>query len=55
MITDKDKLSRYKSPNLFGTTPLHRFLAKLCDYLLYSLPLILLTFTACGLANSMLS
>lgn len=55
VITDKDKLSRYKSPNLFGTTPLHRFVAKLCDYLLYSLPLILLTFTACGLAISMLS
>eukprot|EP00568_Trieres_chinensis_P000123 CAMPEP_0183304858 /NCGR_PEP_ID=MMETSP0160_2-20130417/9794_1 /TAXON_ID=2839 ORGANISM="Odontella Sinensis, Strain Grunow 1884" /NCGR_SAMPLE_ID=MMETSP0160_2 /ASSEMBLY_ACC=CAM_ASM_000250 /LENGTH=577 /DNA_ID=CAMNT_0025467977 /DNA_START=138 /DNA_END=1868 /DNA_ORIENTATION=- len=44
-----------KKPSLFGKNLRDRFLEKLGDYFLYSLPLILLTFTACGLAISMLS
>jgi len=44
-----------KKPNLFGRNWNDRFLAKLADYLLWSLPLIFLTFVACGLAISMLS
>jgi len=42
-------------PNLFGITTMQRFLEKLCDYVFWSLPLILLTFSACGLAIAMLS
>lgn len=44
-----------RHPSVFGKDPHHRFLAKLLDYLLYSLPLVLLTFLASGLAISMLS
>jgi len=44
-----------KAPNLFGRYGYERFLAKLFDYTFYSLPLILLTFTATGLAIAMLS
>lgn len=40
---------------LFGITLWDRFMEKLFDYTLYSLPLIVLTFVACGLAISMLS
>mmetsp|Transcript_18127 Transcript_18127/g.26047 ORF Transcript_18127/g.26047 Transcript_18127/m.26047 type:complete len:355 (+) Transcript_18127:3-1067(+) len=42
-------------PNLFGTTLLQRFLERLFDYIGWSLPLILMTFLACGLAIAMLS
>lgn len=42
-------------PNLFGTTLTSRFLDRLVDYFFWSLPLILLTFLACGLAIAMLS
>jgi ABC-type lipoprotein export system ATPase subunit/ABC-type transporter Mla maintaining outer membrane lipid asymmetry permease subunit MlaE len=42
-------------PTLFGTTLFDRFLEKLFDYIIYSLPLILLAFAACGMAISMLS
>ncbi len=42
-------------PSLFGKDMHHRFIAKLLDYFLYSLPLILLTFLAAGLAIAMLS
>ena len=44
-----------KTPNLSGTTFLDRFMDKIIDYIGYSTPVILLTFTACGLAISMLS
>ena len=40
---------------LFGITFRDRFLEKLYDYVLYSLPLIVMTFLACGLAIAMLS
>ncbi len=39
----------------FGTTFLQRFWSKLLDYFWWSLPLILLAFSACGLAISMLT
>lgn len=42
-------------PSLYGRTALERFVEKLSDYFLWSLPLIVLTFVACGLAISMLS
>ena len=42
-------------PSMFGTTFQDRFLDRLMDYTLYSLPLIALAFCACGLAISMLS
>ena len=42
-------------PNLFGRAALERFSEKLSDYFAWSLPLIVLTFVACGLAISMLS
>lgn len=42
-------------PSLFGKDSHQRFIAKVLDYFLYSLPLILLTFLASGLAISMLS
>ena len=41
--------------NLYGTTFQDRFIDRLKDYILLSLPLILLTFLACGLAIAMLS
>lgn len=44
-----------RHPSLFGKDPHERFLGKVLDYLLYSLPLILLTFLASGLAIAMLS
>jgi ABC-type multidrug transport system ATPase subunit/ABC-type transporter Mla maintaining outer membrane lipid asymmetry permease subunit MlaE len=44
-----------QNPSLFGTTFLDRFSLKLFDFIGWSTPLILLTFTACGLAISMLS
>lgn len=47
--------STIQHPSLFGKDPYERFLAKLLDYFLYSLPLILLTFLASGLAIAMLS
>jgi len=46
---------RAAKPSLFGTTFLDRFLERLVDYVLYSLPLIVMAFAACGLAISMLS
>ena len=46
---------RAPNPNLFGTTFSDRFSLKLLDFIGWSTPLILLTFTACGLAISMLS
>eukprot|EP00529_Nitzschia_sp_RCC80_P013528 CAMPEP_0113464748 /NCGR_PEP_ID=MMETSP0014_2-20120614/13363_1 /TAXON_ID=2857 /ORGANISM="Nitzschia sp." /LENGTH=609 /DNA_ID=CAMNT_0000356843 /DNA_START=37 /DNA_END=1863 /DNA_ORIENTATION=- /assembly_acc=CAM_ASM_000159 len=42
-------------PSLFGTTFYDRFIERLGDYVVYSLPLICLAFVACGLAISMLS
>ena len=42
-------------PSLFGTTFYDRFIERLGDYIVYSLPLICLAFVACGLAISMLS
>jgi ABC-type transporter Mla maintaining outer membrane lipid asymmetry ATPase subunit MlaF/ABC-type transporter Mla maintaining outer membrane lipid asymmetry permease subunit MlaE len=46
---------RLSQPNLFGTKWKDRFLERLVDYILYSLPLILLTFAAAGTAIAMLS
>jgi len=42
-------------PSLYGRAAFERFAEKLTDYFVWSLPLILLTFVACGLAISMLS
>lgn len=47
--------STLQHPSFFGKDPHQRFIMKLLDYFLYSLPLILLTFLAAGLAISMLS
>ena len=47
--------AKLKHPSVFGKDPSQRFIMKLLDYFLYSLPLILLTFMAAGLAISMLS
>jgi ABC-type nitrate/sulfonate/bicarbonate transport system ATPase subunit/ABC-type transporter Mla maintaining outer membrane lipid asymmetry permease subunit MlaE len=47
--------SKRIKPNLFGTTFFQRFLERLTDYICWSMPLILLTFLACGLAIAMLS
>ena len=41
--------------NLFGTTCCDRFLERLVDYTVYSVPLIGMAFLACGFAISMLS
>eukprot|EP00550_Attheya_septentrionalis_P002045 CAMPEP_0198290404 /NCGR_PEP_ID=MMETSP1449-20131203/8292_1 /TAXON_ID=420275 /ORGANISM="Attheya septentrionalis, Strain CCMP2084" /LENGTH=592 /DNA_ID=CAMNT_0043988909 /DNA_START=29 /DNA_END=1807 /DNA_ORIENTATION=- len=43
------------APNLFGINAWHRFAEQLADYVMWSIPLIGLTFIACGLAISMLS
>jgi ABC-type multidrug transport system ATPase subunit/ABC-type transporter Mla maintaining outer membrane lipid asymmetry permease subunit MlaE len=45
----------HNQPSLFGTTFYDRFVERLGDYVVYSLPLICLAFVACGLAISMLS
>ena len=42
-------------PSIFGTTMTHRFLDRLQDYTLYSLPLIVMAFLACGTAIGMLT
>jgi len=47
--------STLRHPPVFGKDAHQRFMIKLLDYFLYSLPLILLTFLAAGLAISMLS
>ena len=47
--------STLKHPSTFGKDAHQRFMVKVLDYFLYSLPLILLTFMAAGLAISMLS
>lgn len=53
---DMPKLSRkIQHPSLFGKDAHERFISKVLDYFLWSLPLILLTFLAAGLAISMLS
>ena len=52
---DGPKTKTFRHPSVFGKDPHQRFLIKLLDYFLYSLPLILLTFLAAGLAISMLS
>ena len=46
---------RHWKSSLFGISFRDRFTEKLLDYVFWSLPLILLTFVACGLAISMLS
>ncbi|KAL3802793.1 hypothetical protein HJC23_007570 [Cyclotella cryptica] len=54
--SDYDYDNRYpKHPSTFGKDGRQRFILKVLDYFLYSLPLILLTFLAAGLAISMLS
>lgn len=53
---DAPKLDgKIRHPSLFGKDAHQRFLSKVLDYFLWSLPLILLTFLAAGLAISMLS
>jgi len=52
---DKPMSHKLQHPSLFGRDASHRFVIKLLDYFLYSLPLILLTFLAAGLAIAMLS
>ncbi|KAL7535964.1 hypothetical protein ACHAWF_005324 [Thalassiosira exigua] len=52
---DKGASGKICHPSVFGKDSHHRFAAKVLDYFLYSLPLILLTFLAAGLAISMLS
>mmetsp|Transcript_38986 Transcript_38986/g.71467 ORF Transcript_38986/g.71467 Transcript_38986/m.71467 type:complete len:538 (-) Transcript_38986:61-1674(-) len=47
--------SKIQHPSVFGKDPHQRFFMKVLDYFLFSLPLILLTFLASGLAISMLS
>ena len=47
--------STLRHPSVFGKDAHQRFMIRLLDYFLYSLPLILLTFLAAGLAISMLS
>jgi len=53
--TSSSSSSRFQTPNLFGIWTYQRFIEKLADYVLWSLPLIALTFVACGLAIAMLS
>ena len=48
-------ISGAAKPSLYGRAAFERFAEKLSDYFVWSLPLILLTFVACGLAISMLS
>ena len=48
-------ISGATKPSLYGRAAFERFAEKLSDYFVWSLPLILLTFVACGLAISMLS
>mmetsp|Transcript_33026 Transcript_33026/g.67316 ORF Transcript_33026/g.67316 Transcript_33026/m.67316 type:complete len:617 (-) Transcript_33026:164-2014(-) len=50
-----DPCNKLIHPSLYGKDSHQRFLIKLVDYFLYSLPLIVLTFIAAGLAISMLS
>jgi ABC-type nitrate/sulfonate/bicarbonate transport system ATPase subunit len=54
-INDKIETFRFGKPDLMGITFYDRFWERLVDYLVLSLPLIILTFVACGLAISMLS
>eukprot|EP00566_Odontella_aurita_P005768 CAMPEP_0113534700 /NCGR_PEP_ID=MMETSP0015_2-20120614/5301_1 /TAXON_ID=2838 /ORGANISM="Odontella" /LENGTH=565 /DNA_ID=CAMNT_0000433883 /DNA_START=164 /DNA_END=1858 /DNA_ORIENTATION=+ /assembly_acc=CAM_ASM_000160 len=49
------KKAKLTKPSLFGKDLFDRFLEKLTDYFLWSLPLVAMTFVACGLAISMLS
>ncbi|KAL9189068.1 hypothetical protein ACHAXT_011558 [Thalassiosira profunda] len=53
--SDAKASSKLRHPSVFGKDPHQRLLVKVLDYFLYSLPLILLTFLAAGLAISMLS
>lgn len=53
--TGGSQSSKPIQPNLSGTTFFQRFLDRLTDYIFWSMPLILLTFLACGLAIAMLS
>jgi ABC-type multidrug transport system ATPase subunit/ABC-type transporter Mla maintaining outer membrane lipid asymmetry permease subunit MlaE len=52
---EKPMSDKMQHPSVFGKDILHRFASKLLDYFLYSLPLVLLTFFASGLAIAMLS
>jgi ABC-type transporter Mla maintaining outer membrane lipid asymmetry ATPase subunit MlaF/ABC-type transporter Mla maintaining outer membrane lipid asymmetry permease subunit MlaE len=52
---DDEKADKLQHPSLFGKDALHRFASKLLDYFIFSLPLIMLTFIASGLAIAMLS
>jgi ABC-type lipoprotein export system ATPase subunit/ABC-type transporter Mla maintaining outer membrane lipid asymmetry permease subunit MlaE len=56
--SDYDEVKQSKTPqhpSTYGKDASQRFVLKVWDYLFYSLPLILLTFLAAGLAISMLS
>lgn len=52
---DSSTATHHDKNNLKGTTFGDRFKERLKDYILWSLPLIILTFLACGLAIAMLS
>lgn len=53
--TDEGSDSYARKPRLFGTSFRDRFLERTVDYTMYSLPLIVLAFGACGLAIAMLT
>ena len=55
ITNDNEVTKQHQKPSLFGTTPLHRFIEDLTDYVFWSLPLIVLAFLACGIAIAMLS
>ena len=52
---DVKRSKNIQHPSTYGKDAIERFTLKVWDYFLYSLPLILLTFLAAGLAISMLS
>ena len=54
-VDSRSTMGKLLHPSVFGKESYQRFFMKVLDYFLYSLPLILLTFLAAGLAISMLS
>jgi len=59
LLPPKDKSNhdtkQFHKASLFGTTLYQRFFDDLKDFILYSLPLIMCSFLACGMAIAMLS
>jgi len=54
-VNTDDKGHVPKKPSVFGTKLSDRFYDRLLDYTLYSLPLIVMAFIACGIAIGMLT